>query len=202
MEQPFRPNARCRRCPSRDTVRLRKIRSYDNDVFRCPRCGLLFSPPNPSTRSLRPERREEAVHPASSPATPSTRSVRPAAEVEEPAPCPARGQASRLDNATKNPNLDSYANATSATTPGSPKRFPSYDAGRLPAPQTTPNRPQNCSSQLRHATTISKLNSYGHATNATTISYEKNVFSYDSGRTLADRPAPTSPFAAPDTDRR
>ncbi len=61
MDQQPTHNApfRCRRCPSPnptiDVVRLRKALSYDNDVFRCARCGLLFSPPTPSARSVRPE---------------------------------------------------------------------------------------------------------------------------------------------------
>ena len=46
-EQQFSPDApiRCRRCPALDLIRLHKTRSYDNDVFRCPHCGLIFSPP-------------------------------------------------------------------------------------------------------------------------------------------------------------
>ena len=39
---------RCRRCSAPQLAPLIKIRPYDNDVFRCPRCDLIFSPPNPS----------------------------------------------------------------------------------------------------------------------------------------------------------
>ena len=164
-EQQFSPEApiRCRRCPTLDLIRLRKTRSNDKDVFRCPHCGLIFSPPSPSPRSLprvvpakagthatrpplpsqptqtpivvpvktpppspsvHPERREQVAHPA------AKSDVQPAPGVE--------GHLSQLWRATKNPKLDSYANATSATTPGSPKRFPSYDAGRLSAPPPPP----------------------------------------------------------------
>ena len=37
------PN-RCRRCPRTAVVRLSKTRRSDNDVYRCTRCGLIFSP--------------------------------------------------------------------------------------------------------------------------------------------------------------
>ena len=55
-EQQFSPNAPvpCRRCLALDLIRLHKTRSNDNDVFRCPHCGLIFSPPTPS---LPPKRR-------------------------------------------------------------------------------------------------------------------------------------------------
>ena len=37
------PN-RCRRCPGTVVVRLKKTRRSDNDIYRCTRCGLIFSP--------------------------------------------------------------------------------------------------------------------------------------------------------------
>ena len=37
------PN-RCRRCPGTVVVRLNKTRRSDNDIYRCTRCGLIFSP--------------------------------------------------------------------------------------------------------------------------------------------------------------
>ena len=175
MEQQIRS---CPRCSGANAVRLR---STGSPVFRCPRCGLIFSPATPSPLSVRPERRKQVVYPA------AKLDVQPAPEVE--------GQVPHLRDETRNPKLDSYENATSATTHGSHQMCPSYDVAPLSAPQTTQNRPQNYSSQIGDATTKSKLNSYDHATNATIISYEQNVFSYDSGRTLAGPPAPTSTSA-------
>ncbi len=168
MEQRIRPNARCHRCPSPDTVRLRKIRRTDNHVFRCLRCGFLFSPPTPSTPSRRPE-------------------------VEEPAPCPTRGHAPQLRRETREPKLDSYANAASETTPGYPRDVLQLRPEPGAAPRSAPNRPQNHAFQLGRKTTKSKLDSYADAAIETTSSYEKTIFSYDSGRILADRTAPTTP---------
>ena len=37
---------RCRRCPSRSIIRLTKTRRRDNDVYRCARCGFVFSSGN------------------------------------------------------------------------------------------------------------------------------------------------------------
>ena len=159
MEQPFRPNARCHRCPSPDIVRLRKIRSYDNDVFRCLRCGFLFSPPNPSARSLRPE-------------------------VEEHTP--------QLRDAARKPKLDSYANAASETTPGCPTDVLQLQPEPGAAPQSAPNGPPKHLSQLGYKTKTSKLSSYPNAAIETTSSYGKTIFSYDSGRAVADRTAPNN----------
>ena len=161
MEQRIRPNARCHRCPSPDTVRLRKIRRTDNHVFRCLRCGFLFSPPTPSTRSRRPE-------------------------LEEPVPCPTRGSTPQLRDAAKKPKLNSYANAASETTPGCPQDVLQLQPEPGAVPQSAPNRPPKRSRQLGHKTNNSKLNKYGNAAIETTASYEKTIFSYDSGRTLAD----------------
>ena len=186
MEQQSRPNAPCRRCPSRDTFRLRKIRSYDNDVFRCVRCGFLFSPATPSAPSVRPERREQAVHPT------AKLDVQPIPEVEEPAPCPTRGHASQLSHETNNPKLDSYANAASETTPGCPQDVLQLQPEPGAAPQSAPNRPPKRPRQLAHKTNNSKLDSYANAAIETTSSYEKKIFSYDSGRAVADRTAPNN----------
>ena len=166
MEQSFRPNARCHRCPSPDTVRLRKSRRTDNHVFRCLRCGFLFSPP-----------------------TPSALSVGTAPEVEEPAPCPTRGHAPQLRDETKKPKLDSYANAASETTPGCPQDVLQLRPEPGAAPRSAPNRPRKRLPQLGHKTRNSKLNSYPNAAIETTSSYEKTILSYDSGRTVADRTA-------------
>ena len=52
---------RCRRCPS-DVVRLKKTRRRDNDVYRCTRCGLIFSPGSPQpTPSHNPPHNKEVV---------------------------------------------------------------------------------------------------------------------------------------------
>ena len=43
---------RCRRCPSDVVVRLKKTRRRDNDVYRCTRCGLIFSPGSSPTNAV------------------------------------------------------------------------------------------------------------------------------------------------------
>ena len=47
--------------------------------------------------------------------------------------------------------------------------------------------------QLRRKTTNPKLNSYANAASKTTSSYEKNVFSYDGGRTPSCKSPQTVP---------
>ena len=48
------PN-RCRRCPGTVVVRLKKTRRSDNDIYRCTRCGLIFSPAsNPTPKPDNP----------------------------------------------------------------------------------------------------------------------------------------------------
>ena len=52
------PN-RCRRCPGTVVVRLKKTRRSDNDIYRCTRCGLIFSPasnpqPKPDNPTISP----------------------------------------------------------------------------------------------------------------------------------------------------
>ena len=48
------PN-RCRRCPGTVVVRLNKTRRSDNDIYRCTRCGLIFSPAsNPTPKPDNP----------------------------------------------------------------------------------------------------------------------------------------------------
>ena len=51
------PN-RCRRCPGTVVVRLKKTRRSDNDIYRCTRCGLIFSPAsNPTAQARQPDSR-------------------------------------------------------------------------------------------------------------------------------------------------
>ena len=88
----------------------------------------------------------------------------------------------RLPNAAKNPYLNSYANATSATTDSHEKDGPQLRPCPRPTAQIAPNCAKKPSLQLRHATKNSYLNSYANAANATTLSYEKNISSYDCGR--------------------
>ena len=132
----------------------------------------------PPPLSVHPERRKQVVHPT------VRLDVQPAPGVE--------GHAPQLRHAANNPKLNSYANAASAATHGSPKMCHSYDVGPLPAPRTSPNHPQNPLSQLRHAANNSKLNSYANAAIETTSSYEKMIFSYDAGRTVSGLPARTT----------
>ena len=57
------PN-RCRRCPGTVVVRLNKTRRSDNDIYRCTRCGLIFSPasaptkPDPSQPQNQPQNQQ------------------------------------------------------------------------------------------------------------------------------------------------
>ena len=131
---------------------------------------------------VRPERREQAVHPA------AKLGVQPAHEVE--------GHPPQLRRKTTNPKLNSYANAASKTTQGHPKTPPSYDAGRPSTLQSASNHPQNGHSQLRRETNKTKLNSYANAANETTSSYENPVSSYGSGRTPICKSPRTRPKTA------
>ena len=99
---------------------------------------------------------------------------------------------------TTNPNLTSYPNAATKTTPTPEKTPPSYNPCRPATPEITPNHPQNRPSQLRRKTNETKLISYDHAAIETTSSYGNSISSYGSGRTLANQPAQTTPPA----DRR
>ena len=115
-------------------------------------------------------------------------------------PVPNRPQkpAPQLSHETRNPKLNSYANAANAATLGCPPNALQLRPEPGAAPQSAPNRPQKRLPQLGHAAKNSKLDSYPNAAIETTSSYEKTIFSYDSGRTLADRTAPNNT----PTDRR
>ena len=89
---------------------------------------------------------------------------------------------SQLRHETRNPYLNSYANAANETTSSYEKSVSSYDSGRIPSCNHPQTRLQTALSQLRHETRIPYLNSYANAANETTSSYEKSVSSYDSGR--------------------
>ena len=175
MEQQIRS---CPRCSGANAVRLR---STGSPVFRCPRCGLIFSPATPSPLSVRPERRKQVVYPT------AKLDVQPAPEVE--------GQVPHLRDETRNPKLDSYENAANETAHGHGKNCASYPHARRPVVRIGANRRQKPVLQLGDETKNSKLNSYANAAIETTSSYEKAIFSYDSGRTLADRTAPNNPLA-------
>ena len=86
----------------------------------------------PPPLSVHPEHRNQVVHPT------VRLDVQPAPGVE--------GHAPQLRHAAKNPKLNSYANAASAATHGSPKMCHSYDVGPLPAlgpAQITPKTPSH-----------------------------------------------------------
>ena len=38
----------CRRCPSPDLIPLDRLQPTDHQIYRCRRCGYLFSPANPA----------------------------------------------------------------------------------------------------------------------------------------------------------
>ena len=128
--------------------------------------------------SVRPERREQVVHPA------AKSDVQPAPEVEGHPPHPS--------HETTNPNLTSYPNAATKTTQTRPNTSPSYNPSRPSTPQPAQNHPQNRTPQLQHETNKTKLISYAHAAIETTSSYEKSFSSYGTGRTLANQPAKTT----------
>ena len=135
MEQQIRS---CPRCSGANAVRLR---STGSPVFRCPRCGLIFSPATPSPLSVRPERRKQVVYPA------AKLDVQPAPEVE--------GQVPHRRDETRNPKLDSYENAANETADGHAKKLrqlPPWPAVPL-APGTTQIAAKNRSSQLGDETT-------------------------------------------------
>lgn len=39
---------RCRRCPSPDLIPLDRLQPADHQIYRCRRCGYLFSPADPA----------------------------------------------------------------------------------------------------------------------------------------------------------
>lgn len=53
---------RCRRCPSPDLIPLDRLQPADHQIYRCRRCGYLFSPAEsnpPDTRQPAPAYRPE-----------------------------------------------------------------------------------------------------------------------------------------------
>ena len=88
----------------------------------------------------------------------------------------------QLRHETKNPYLNSYSNAANETSISHVERVRQLGTPSVPAPETTPNRPQKPLFQLRHKTKNPYLSSYPNAANETKISYEKSVSSYDFGR--------------------
>lgn len=44
---------RCRRCPSPDLIPLDRLQPADHQIYRCRRCGYLFSPPEPNPPATR-----------------------------------------------------------------------------------------------------------------------------------------------------
>ena len=99
----------------------------------------------------------------------------------------------RLPNAAKNPYLNSYANATSATTDSHEKDGPQLRPCPRPTAQIAPNCAKKPSLQLRHATKNSYLNSYANAANATTLSYEKTFLATIVAASLAGHGRKSAP---------
>ena len=189
MDQQPTHNApfRCRRCPSPnptiDVVRLRKALSYDNDVFRC---GLLFSPPTPSPRSVRPEveghapqLRRETEKPKLNSYERETNETASAPEKRcasygigrPPAPrfVPNRPQNcfSQIRLETGKSKLYSYERETNETAISYEKHVSSYDLGLTPSCKSLQTRPQTTLPQLRLETGNPKLNSYQRETGQT-----------------------------------
>ena len=201
MDQQPKHNApfRCRPCvlifrpspnPSINVVRLRKALSHDNDVFRCARCGLLFSPPTPSPRSVRPEVEGHAPQLRRETAKPKLNSYE--RETNETASAPGKRCASydvglrespqsapdrppnhlpQLRRETAKSKLNSYARETNETGDSYEKQTFSYDRCLTPICKSPQTRPQNHASQLRRKTAKSKLNSYARETSETRPSF-------------------------------
>ncbi len=183
---------RCRPCvlifrpspnPTIDVVRLRKSLSYDNDVFRCARCGLLFSPPTLSHLSVRPEVEGHAPQLRRETKKPKLNSYE--RETNETASAPEKKCASygigrpsaprfvpnrppncfsQIRRETAKSKLNSYARETDETGNSYEKQTFSYDRCLTPICKSPQTRPQNHASQLRRETAKSKLNSYARET--------------------------------------
>ena len=189
MEQHFRPNAPCPSCPSPDTVCLRNAGS---PVFRCPRCGLIFSPAIPSPLSVRPvpeveghgpQLRHETRNPKLDSYERETNKTASAPEKmcasydvdlrESPQSAPGRPQnhLPQLRRETAKSKLNSCERETNQTGSSYEKQTFSYDCCLTPICTSLQTRPQNHVPQLRLETKNPKLNSYDRETSETRHSF-------------------------------
>ena len=89
---------------------------------------------------------------------------RPAAQIAPD--CPQK-PLFQLRHETRNPYLNSYANAANETRISYEKSIFSYDFGRIPSRRRPQTRPQTTLPQLRHKTKNPYLNSYANAATET-----------------------------------
>ena len=182
MEQHLEPYAPCPRCPGANAVRLRNTGS---PVFRCPRCGLIFSPATPSPFSVRlvpeveghgPQLRDETKNPKLDSYERETKETASAPEKrcasydvdlpESPQSAPDRplNHVPQLRRKTAKSKLNSYERETNETRNSYEKQNFSYDCCLTPICKSLQTRPQNHVPQLRLETRNPKLNTYDRKT--------------------------------------